>query len=115
MEAGTRARASRTALKIRCNSSSEYLRTLVAASGVLAMEGFVLEGPTGWSDNLSPDSGDGKESRGATEGATEGAIEGCSRRGRPWPRTEVILKLISSKNFLPNGLADPLGMEKLEL
>ena len=45
----------------------------------------------------------------------EGVREEHSWRGRPRPRTKVILELISSKNTLPNGLADPLGMEKLEL
>ena len=90
--ARTGARASRTALRILCKSSSEYLRTLLAAGGELA-RGFLPEGPAGWSDNLSPDSGGGEESGGAIEGATEGATEGRSRRGRPRPRTEVILAL----------------------
>ena len=48
------------------------------------------------------------------EGATEGATEGRSRQERPRPQIEVILALTFS-NTLPNGLADPLGMEKLEL
>ena len=87
-EAGTRARAktgvgagtraSRTVLKIRCKSSSEYLGILLAATGALATGGFV-ESPVGWSGNSSPDSRGGKES----EGATEGATEECLRRGRP--------------------------------
>ena len=51
---------------------------------------------------------------GVMEGATEGATEGRSRRGHPRPRTEVIL-VLTFQNILPNGLADPLGMEKLEL
>ena len=106
--AGTR--ASRTVLRIRCKSSSEYLGILLAAAGALATGGFV-KGSMGWSDNLSLDLGGGEESGGATK---EAAKE-CSWRGRPWPRTEVILELIFSKNTLPNGLADPLGMEKLEL
>ena len=58
-EAGTEALVSRTALRILYKSSSEYLKTLVAAEA-LAMGGFGLEGPMGWSDNSSPDSGDGK-------------------------------------------------------
>ena len=74
------------------------------------MGGFV-EGPAGWSNNLSPDSGGGKVSGGATEGVAEEHL----RRGRLRPRTEVILELVSSKNTFPNGLADPLDMEKLEL
>ena len=41
----------------------------------------------------------------------EGDTEECSWRERPRPWTKVILKLISSKNTLPNGLADLLGME----
>ena len=90
-EAG--AQASRTVLKIRCKSSSEYLAILVAAAGALA-RGFAPEGQAGWSDNSSPDSGGEKESGGAIEGAAEEATEGRSRRGRPWPQTEIILALI---------------------
>ena len=52
----TRVKASRTALRILSKSSSEYMGTLVAKIA-LAIEGFVPEGPAGWSDNLSPDSG----------------------------------------------------------
>ena len=89
-EAG--AQASRTALKIRCKSSSEYFAILVAAAGALA-RGFALKSQANWSDNLSPDLGDGEESRGAMEGAVEGVTEGHSRRGRLRPRTEVILAL----------------------
>ena len=107
---GAGTRASRTVLRIRYKSSLKYLRILLAAAGALAMGGFV-EDPAGCSDNSSPDSGGGEESRGATEGAAEER----SRRGRPRSWTEVILELISSKNTLPNGLADPLGIEKLEL
>ena len=73
-------------------------------------ESFV-KGPVSWSDNLLPDSG-GREESG---GATEEAAEECLRKRRPRPQIDVILELISSKNTLPNGLADPLGMEKLEL
>ena len=91
--AGIGALVSRTALRILYKSSSEYLRTLVAA-GALATGGFV-EGPAGWSDNSSPDSGGGEESGGATEGAAEER----SRRGRPRPRTEVILELVSKTLF----------------
>ena len=42
--AGTEAQASRIVLKILCKSSSEYLRTLVAAE-VLAIGGFVPKDP----------------------------------------------------------------------
>ena len=90
---GMGARTSRTALKIRCKSSSEYLGTLVAAEGELARS-FAPEGPAGWSDNLSPDLGSGEESKRAIEGATEGATEGRFRRRRLLPQTEVILALI---------------------
>ena len=45
----------------------------------------------------------------------EGATEGRFWRERLRPQTQVILKLISSKNTFPNGLANPLGIEKLEL
>ena len=107
--AGTGTRASRTVLRIRCKSSSEYLGILLAAAGALAMGAFV-KGPAGWLDNLSPNSEGGEESRGATEGAAEQR----SRQGRLRPRIEIILELISSKNTLPNELADSLGMEKLE-
>ena len=92
--AGTRAgtQASRTALKICCKSSSEYLGILVAARGELA-RGFPPEGLASWSDNLSPNSGGGEESEEATKGAMEGATEGRYRRGCPRPRIEVILSL----------------------
>ena len=76
---------------------------------------FASGDPTGCSDNLSPDLGDRKESRRTIKVATERATEERSRRRCPRPWTEVILKLISSKNTLLNGLADSLGMEKLEL
>ena len=94
------------ALKILCKSSSKYLEILVVATGASTTVGFVFEGLVGWSDNLLSDLGGREESGGGTEGATE---------GRPRPQTEVILKLISSKNIFPNGLADPLDIEKLEL
>ena len=93
-EAGTGAgtQASRTALKIRYKSFSEYLGIIVAAGGELA-RGFSSKGPTGWSDNSSPDLEGRKESGRATEGAMEGATEGRSRRGCLRFRTEVILGL----------------------
>ena len=75
------ARASKTALRILCKSSSEYLGTLVA------MEDFGSGVPSGCLE--ISDSGGGEESGGATEGATKGR----SRRGRPRPWTEIILKL----------------------
>ena len=84
-------------------------------TGASATGGFIPESPAGWSDNLSPNLGGGEELGGATKKATEGATEECSWRGRPWPRIQVILELIFSKNTLPNGLANLLGMEKLEL
>ena len=80
---GAGARVSRTVLKIRCKLFSEYLGTSLAETTV--MGGFAPEGPSDYSENS--DSGGKKESWGATEGATEG----CSRRGRPRPRTEIIL------------------------
>ena len=88
-KAGAGAWASKTALKILCKSSLEYLGTLLATTG-----GFAPEGPASSLDNLSPDLGGGKESREATKRETEGAMEGRSqRRGlRPW--IEVILELI---------------------
>ena len=42
----TGAQASKTALKILCKSSSEYLGILIAA-GTLATRGFTPEGPAG--------------------------------------------------------------------
>ena len=94
---------SRTSLRIFCKSFSEYLGILVAATGASAMGGFAPEGSAGLSDNSLPDSGGGEESGGATERAKEGVTEGRSRRGRPQPRTEVILKLISSKTLFQTG------------
>ena len=91
-----RAQTSKTALRIYCKSFLEYLGVLVSAgdsSGCLECS----------------DSGGGEESGGATEGATEGVTEGAtegvtegamegatkgrSRRGRPWPWTEIISEL----------------------
>ena len=61
----------------------------------------------GWSNNLSSDSRGKKNSmRG---------IEERLLRGQSWPQTRVILELMFSKNILLNGLANPLGIEKLEL
>ena len=100
---GMGARASRTALKILCKSSSEYLGILIAATEASATGGFAPKGPAGWSDNLSPDLGGGEELKKAIEGATKGATEGRSWRGRPRPRTEVILELISSKTLFQTG------------
>ena len=91
--------ASRTVLRIRYKSSSEYLGILVAAVGALAMGGFVPKGPAGWSDNLSPDS-EGEEKSG---GAMEGAAEERSWQRHLQPRTEVILELISSKTLFQTG------------
>ena len=81
------------------------------ATKALATGGFVFEGLAGWSNNLSTDSEGGKESK----RVTEGVMKGHFRRGRLRPQIEVILELISSKNTLLNGLANLLGMEKLEL
>ena len=103
-EAGTQ--AFRTALKILYKSFLEYLRILVSTTGALATGSFVSKGPAGWLDNSSPDLGVGEESGGATKGRLQ--------QGRPQPSIEVFLELISSKNTFSNGLADPLGMEKLE-
>ena len=86
---GAGVQASKTALRIHCKLSSEYLEILVAVAGALATRDFVSKGSIGWSDNSSFDSGDGEELRGAREGvieeAAEGAIERHSRRGRLWP------------------------------
>ena len=89
-EAGAGTRASRTVLRIRYKSSSEYLGILLAATGALATGGFV-KSPAGSSDNSSPDSGGGEESGEVTEGAAEERL----RQGRPRPQTEVILELVS--------------------
>ena len=75
--AGTGALGSRTALKILCKSSSEYLRILVAAEAV-ATGDFGPEDPADWSHNSLPDSGGREESEGAMEGVTEGATEGAT-------------------------------------
>ena len=99
---GTGSWASRTALKIHYKSSSEYLGTLVAARGVLARS-FALDGPAGWSDNLSPDSEGGEKSEGVMKGATEGAAERRSRQERLRPQTQIILELISSKIHFQTG------------
>ena len=82
----------------RCKSSSEYLGILVAAARALA-RGFAPKSLASWSNNLSPDLEGGEELRGAIKGATEGR----SRQGRPWPRTKVILELISSKTLFQMG------------
>ena len=100
--AGKGAQASRTVLKIRCNSSSAYLGTLVAAGEALA-GGFAFEGQAGWSDNLSPDSGGREESGKATERAKKGVMKGRSQQRRPRPRIEVILKLIPYKTLFQIG------------
>ena len=95
VETGTRvgvgAQASRMALKIRCKSSLKYLGILVVAAEASVTGGFVSKSPTGWLNNLSPNSGGGEKSRGATEGATEEATEGCSRWKHLRPRIEFIL------------------------
>ena len=109
--AGVRALVSRTALKTLCKSSTEYLGILVVVIRVIAMGGFFFESPAGWSDNLSSNS-EGEKKLGKV---TEGVTEGRSQWGCPRPQTDVILELISSKNTLPNWLANLLGMEKLEL
>ena len=74
------ARASKTALRILCKSSSEYLGILVVVTGASAIEGFVSKGPVRWLDISSPDSEGREESSGATEGVMEGVMEGHSRR-----------------------------------
>ena len=95
--AGAGARASRTVLKIRCKSSSEYLGILVSAGD------FGPRGPSGCSE--ISDSGGGEESGGVSEGATEGvterttegATEGTTERRSRWgrlrPQTEIISEL----------------------
>ena len=98
------ARAFKTALTICCKSSSEYLRILVAVAGDF--------GSGNLSGCLKTSDSRGREE---SKGATEGGMERCSWRKYPRLRTEVILELISSKNILPNGLADSLGIKKLKL
>ena len=100
--AETGPRASRTALKILCKSSSEYLGTIVS-TGALATRGFAPKGSAGWLDNSSPDLGVRKESG----GATDGAAEECLRRGRKRPQTEVIFELIFSKTLFQTGWMTP--------
>ena len=84
--AGAGAQASRTALRIHCKSSSEYLGILVSAGD------FGSRGPSG--DLEISDLEGRKESEGATKKAIEGATEGRSRRGRLRPWTEIILELV---------------------
>ena len=84
--------------------------TLIVTIRVTATESFVFEGLAGYLDNLSSNSEDEKESRRIIERATEG----CSQQGHLRPWTEVILEQTFSKNTLPKGLADPLGMVKLK-
>ena len=79
-----KAQSSRTALRIYCNLSSEYLGTLVTVAGALARS-FTPKGQADWLDNLSLDLGGGEKSGGAMEEATEGATEGRSQRGQPRP------------------------------
>ena len=79
------------------------------------MESFVSESLAGRLNSLLPNSRSGEKWGEATKRATEGATERRFRRGRLRPRTEVILEVISSKNTYLNRLADPLGIEKLEL
>ena len=103
------AKTSRIVLKIRYKSFLIYLEIAEAAVGTTKTESFILRNPVGWSDNLSSDLGGSGEK-------LERVTEGYSRRGWLWPHIKVILALISfSKNTLPNGLVDPLGIEKLEL
>ena len=73
---GAGAKASKTALKICCKSFSEYLKTLVVATGALARD-FIPNSLAGWSDNLSPDLKGEEESGRATKGAKEGATGAC--------------------------------------
>ena len=83
--AGAGARASRTALKIRCKSFSEYLGVLVSVGD------FGLGSPSGCLE--FSDSGGEKESRGVTEEVTERITERRSRQGRSRPWTEIISEL----------------------
>ena len=69
---GAGAQASKTVLRILCKSFSEYLNTFVVVIGATAMRGFISKGPTGYSDNLSPNLKDEEESEKVTKGATEG-------------------------------------------
>ena len=80
--------ASRTALKIRCKLSSEYLETLIATAGDFGPRGIL-----GYSEDS--DLGDGEE----PEGTTEGAKGKRSRQKRLRPRTEIFLKMIFSKTL----------------
>ncbi len=114
---------SRTVLRIRCRSSSEYLGTAEAvgvgswfdgpagepeAAPAGGAEGPPVGGAEGPSNSSSP--------LGAWEAAREGsdgAIEARSLRGRP-RLFAVIMTMVLRSNY-PNGLADPLGLELLEL
>ena len=82
---------------------------------LVVAEDFGPRGPSGYLE--IPDLGGEEKSGRATEGVIEGVTKGRSRQGQPRPRTEVILMQVGLffKNTFPNGLADPLGMEKLEL
>ena len=68
--AGTEAgvQASKTALRICCKISLEYLGTLVAVARASAIGSFVFEGPADWLNSLSPDLGGGEELERATKG-----------------------------------------------
>ena len=102
-EVGVGARVSKTTLRILCKSFSENLGTLVAATGASARKSFVLEGPAGWLDNLSPNSEGREESERVTEGVVERMTEERSRCKclRPW--TKIIFELISSKTLFQTG------------
>ena len=71
---------------------------------------FASKGPVGCSENS--DLEDGEKSGRATE---EEVTERHSRWKQLWPFLKIILVLIFLLNILPNGLADPLGIKKLEL
>ena len=83
--------ASKTALRIFCKLSLEYLEILVAEIGTLATGDFIFEGPVNWSDNLSTNLGGKEESERTIEKATEEEIERSSRQERLWPQIEIIL------------------------
>ena len=86
-----RAQASKMILRIRGRSSLVYLG--IEGAVVEITVGYNLKGPAGWSDSLLPNSRGRKESERVTK---ERFLQRWSLRS--------FLKLISSKNTLPNGL-----------
>ena len=102
-EAGAGARASKTVLRICCKLSLEYWGTSVAVVG-----DFSLRGSASCLENS--DLGCEKEFRGRRKDAPHRDNHGLGLRS-PWRWFSFSFP----KNTFLNELADPLGMEKLEL